>query len=40
MRTSRPCENLADKLRAINHYQEQAFSLADEDAKECRGRRR
>jgi hypothetical protein len=27
-------ENLADKLRAINRYEEQAFSLADEDANE------
>ena len=27
-------ENLADELLAINRYEEQAFSLADEDAKE------
>ena len=27
-------ENLADELLAINRYEEQAFSLSDEDAKE------
>ena len=28
-------ENLADELLAINRYEEQAFSLSDEDAKEA-----
>jgi rubrerythrin len=28
-------ENLADELMAINHYEEQTFSLSDEDAKEA-----
>lgn len=27
-------ENLADELLAINRYEEQAFSLSDEEAKE------
>ena len=27
-------ENLADELLAINRFEEQAFSLSDEDAKE------
>ena len=27
-------ENLADELLAINRYEEQAFSLLDEEAKE------
>jgi rubrerythrin len=28
-------ENLADELLAINRFEEQAFSLSDEDAKEA-----
>jgi rubrerythrin len=28
-------ENLADELMAINRYEEQTFSLSDEDAKEA-----
>ena len=28
-------ENLAEELLAINRYEEQAFSLSDEDAKEA-----
>jgi len=28
-------ENIADELLAINRYEEQAFSLSDEDAKEA-----
>jgi rubrerythrin len=28
-------ENLADELLAINRYEEQAFSLSDEEAKEA-----
>jgi rubrerythrin len=28
-------ENLADELLAINRYEEQTFSLSDEDAKEA-----
>ncbi|MFL6042838.1 MAG: hypothetical protein ACJ740_15715 [Gaiellales bacterium] len=28
-------ENLAEELMAINRYEEQAFSLSDEDAKEA-----
>ena len=28
-------ENIADELLAINRYEEQTFSLSDEDAKEA-----
>ena len=28
-------ENIADELLAINRYEEQAYSLSDEDAKEA-----
>ena len=28
-------ENMADELMAINRYEEQTFSLSDEDAKEA-----
>jgi rubrerythrin len=28
-------ENLADELLALNRFEEQAFSLSDEDAKEA-----